>query len=402
MADWFSPSADGHRQAGACPGGRATIHILDVDIIHDMGIGWYCDIFQSHDGSRLAQREQKQLTVPSYLRLLKRASYHVLARYRVFDALSARQFGNPDRLFLALSWMVAHDYQHLHNVAADRIRLVYNGVDTRRFSPEHRTRHRQAIRRQIGVREDEILALFVGHDFRRKGLATAIRAVARLATAGKPIRLAVVGGKRPQGDREYANQYRADGPATFVGFVYDAVPYYAAANVFVLPSFYDPCSLSVLEAAASGLPSITTRVNGAGELLTQGKDGLLLSNPADDQELASQLQTLLDPVIRRRMGEAARRCLFSTRWITTAIRSSTCTMRCSKAANSESRPPSRSGGIACDRPTSLPFLVSSPRPSLGRTSPTSVACMRFPGHEDGVTEAIDGCRPGKPRFGIGH
>ena len=94
--------------------------------------------------------------------------------------------------------MVAHDYQHLHNVPADRIALIYNGVDTRRFSPEHRSEHREAVRRQIGVREDETLALFVGHDFRRKGLATAIRAVARLAAAGDSIRLAVVGGKRPR------------------------------------------------------------------------------------------------------------------------------------------------------------------------------------------------------------
>ena len=100
-----------------------------------MGIGWFGDIFHSHDGSRLAQREQKYLAMPPYLRLFKRASYHVLARYKEFDALSARQFGNHHRLFLALSWMVAHDYQHLHNVPADRIRLIYNGVDARVSRP---------------------------------------------------------------------------------------------------------------------------------------------------------------------------------------------------------------------------------------------------------------------------
>ena len=285
---------------------ESHLQSLDFDIIHDMGVGWCCDIFHSHDGSRLAQRQQRYMTMPSYLRPLVRPFYHVLPRYREFDALSACQFGDRDRFFLAPSWMVAHDYQHLHNVPADRIALIYNGVDTRRFSPEHRSEHREAVRRQIGVREDETLALFVGHDFRRKGLATAIRAVARLAAAGDSIRLAVVGGKRPRKGQACANQHRVDGPVTFVGFAYDPVPYYAAADVFVLPSFYDPCSLSVLEAAASGLPSITTHVNGAGELLTHGEDGLLLSDPADDQKLASHMHTLLDPALRRRMGETAR------------------------------------------------------------------------------------------------
>ena len=284
---------------------EAQLRRLDLDIIHDMGVGWYCDIFHSHDGSRLAQREQNWLATPRFLRPLKRPLYRVLPRYREWDALSARQFEASERLFLALSWMVAHDYQHLHKVPANRIRLVYNGVDTRRFSPENQVVHRENIRRQMGIRKDETLALFVGHDFRRKGLATATRAVARLAQAGAPIRLAVVGGKRPQGGRESAKPPRADGPVTFVGFVYDPVPYYAAADVFVLPSFYDPCSLSVLEAAACGLPSITTYVNGAGELLHHGEDGLLLSNPADDQELASQLRTLLDPALRSHMGNAA-------------------------------------------------------------------------------------------------
>ena len=92
-----------------------------------------------------------------------------------------------------------------------------------------------------------------------------------------------------------------------VGAIDDPVPYYAAADVFVLPTFYDPCSLSVSEAAASGLPSVTTRFNGAAELLTEGMDGSVIDDPADDAELAGALRPLLDQNVRRRMGEAARK-----------------------------------------------------------------------------------------------
>jgi UDP-glucose:(heptosyl)LPS alpha-1,3-glucosyltransferase len=285
---------------------ETQLRSLDLDIIHDMGLGWYSDIFHSHDGSRSAQRDRKLRMLSPYLRLLKRPLQHVLPRYREFDALSARQFGERQQLFLALSWMVAHDYQHFHHVSADRIRLVYNGVDTECFSPEHRGKYREPIRRQMGVAEGETVFLFVGHDFKRKGLATAVRAVARLASAGERVRLVVVGGKRLQRDQQHTNRYRNEGPVTFVGLVDDPVPYYAAADAFVLPSFYDPCSLSVLEAAASGLPSITTHVNGAGELLTSDVNGFLLSNPEDDEQLAGQMRLLLEPVLRARMGEAAR------------------------------------------------------------------------------------------------
>ena len=92
-----------------------------------------------------------------------------------------------------------------------------------------------------------------------------------------------------------------------VGAIDDPVPYYAAADVFVLPTFYDPCSLSVSEAAASGLPSVTTRFNGAAELLTEGVDGSVISDPADDAELAAALRPLLDANVRQRMGAAARK-----------------------------------------------------------------------------------------------
>ena len=76
--------------------------------------------------------------------------------------------------------------------------------------------------------------------------------------------------------------------------------------MFVLPTFYDPCSLSVTEAAACALPPITTQWNGASELLSDGVDGYVLSDPADDATLADRMARLLDPRLRDRMGQAAR------------------------------------------------------------------------------------------------
>ncbi|HPP54131.1 MAG TPA: glycosyltransferase family 4 protein [Thermoguttaceae bacterium] len=285
---------------------ESKLRSLQLDLIHDIGMGWYCDVLQSEDGSRLAQWERKLRLLPSYIRPIKRLLIHWLPRYREFRRLMDRQFGEPRRTIVAVSRMCAADYHWYHRVSPHRIRLVYHGTDIHRFSPEHRPRWREPVRTEMGIAPQEVVYLFVGHDYLRKGLATAIRAVGRLVREGLPVRLLVVGGNGAGKYQRLARRWDAGGAVLFVGRVEDPVPYYAAADVFVLPTFYDPCSLSVTEAAACGLPSITTRWNGASELLCDGEDGYVLQDPADDVALADRMARLIDPRVRERMGGAAR------------------------------------------------------------------------------------------------
>ncbi len=299
---------------GRAEAAEKMLRTLDLDVIHDIGLGWYSDVLQSEDGSRLAQWEQKLMLLPPWARPIKRGMIRVLPRYRDFRRLMARQFGEPHRIVLAVSKMCARDYRRFHNVPAERIRLVYHGTDNERFSPLHRDRWRGPIREKLGVNEDEVMYLFVGHDYLRKGLSTAIRATGRLVREGLPVRLVVLGGNGPGRYGRLARRCGAGGAVTFAGRSDDPVPYYSAADVFVLPTFYDPCSLSVSEAAACGLPSVTTRHNGAGELLSEGIDGYVLSDPADDAALAGRMHTLLDPWRRERMGIAARQLALEYTW----------------------------------------------------------------------------------------
>ena len=277
---------------------------LSLDVVHDVGMGWCCDILQSEDGSRLAQWEQILKTLPGFCRPLKRAMIRTLPRYRDFRTQMTRQYGDHRRLFVAVSEMCARDYQQHHGVDPARIRLVYHGADIERFAPCHRLHHRQPVRARWGIRDEEVVFLFVGHDYRRKGLSTAIRAISRLAAGGLPVRLLVVGGRRRACSREHTHP--PFGTVIFTGCQPDPVPFYAAADVFVLPTFYDPCSLSVGEAAASGLPVVTTRCNGASELLAEGRDAFILEDPADDLALADCLRNLMDVRVREWMGAAAR------------------------------------------------------------------------------------------------
>lgn len=272
---------------------------LQPDVVHDMGCGWSCDVFQPHGGSRQAAFEQNLQLLPHPIAALKRRVAPLLPRYRDFARLTARQYSGRQRLYVALSQMVARHMQQYHGVAPQNIRVIYNGVDTNRFSPLARAKWRQPIRDRLGIADDELLVLIVAHNHRLKGVPALQRAVLRLIRLGCPIRLLVAGG------RQHATHTARRG-VLFLGPVHDPAPLYAAADLYAHPTWYDPCSLVVLEALASGLPVVTTRCNGASELMQDGQQGYVLDDPADVNALAAHLESLLDRDLRARMGQHAR------------------------------------------------------------------------------------------------
>ena len=142
--------------------------------------------------------------------------------------------------------------------------MVHNGVDTAKFSPDHRAPYRDGFRRKLRISDQDTAFLFVGHDGVRKVLSTAIRALGRLVAEGHRAKLIVVGGRQLKPYVRLARHCHVAHLVHFAGAVEKPVPFYAAADAFVLPTFYDPCSLSVLEAMAAGLPSITPAPTGQG------------------------------------------------------------------------------------------------------------------------------------------
>jgi UDP-glucose:(heptosyl)LPS alpha-1,3-glucosyltransferase len=285
----------------------ARIAPLELDVVHDMGCGWRCDVFQPHCGSRAAAIERNLQRTPGWMRPATRSLQRCLPRYRRFAKLCARQYANDGRTFIAVSRMVRRHFEVFHRVDPRSIRVVYNGVDTSRFCPATCRSHRIALRRRLQVDQDDVLLLLVAHNHRLKGLPVLIRGLAALRRQGARLKLAVVGGRR---DGAYARLCRRLGveyDAKFIGAVPDALPFYGAADVYVHPTNYDPCSLVVLEAWACGLPVITSRFNGCAELMTEGREGYILQDPRDVCELESRLIPLLDRDERIRQGAGARR-----------------------------------------------------------------------------------------------
>jgi UDP-glucose:(heptosyl)LPS alpha-1,3-glucosyltransferase len=273
---------------------------MGFDIVHDMGVGWEADIIHPHGGSTRALWEHNLMRIPKW----RQIRFWREKRYRELAELERRQLANSKAVIVAVSHMVVRHFETCHGLDPDRMRVIYNGVDTEVFTPVHREEYRKPTRRQLGI-TDEIMFLMLAHNLLLKNAEAAIRATAKLIEGGAALRLVIAGGKRPDRFQKLSQRLGITRAVTFLEQV-DPLPYYAAAEAFVHPTWYDPCSLVTLEASSSGLPVITTRFNGASEFMTDGKEGFVLSDPADASALASRMQRLLEPQLRQRMAAAGR------------------------------------------------------------------------------------------------
>jgi len=187
-------------------------------------------------------------------------------------------------------------------VPAQRIEIIYNGVDVSRF--ENISDKYQA-RRRLGLPNDPALIVQVGSFRAVKDQPTAIRAFATAQNANGPAMLAFVGnGSELPRCRLLANSLGLDGSIRFLGLRSDVPEILAAADIMLMTSLSEAHSLSLLEAMASRLPVVATAVGGIPETVVHNQTGLL-APPQDPPALAQCLGTLLRrPQLRAQMGQA--------------------------------------------------------------------------------------------------
>jgi UDP-glucose:(heptosyl)LPS alpha-1,3-glucosyltransferase len=272
------------------------------DIVHDMGLGYEFDVLQPHFGSLVAHDLGKAESLSPVQRLMQRLLAPLRGRSQARAMLAARQLEHRQALVVAVSPMVGRDLQRFHNVPADRIRVVLNGVDAERFEPLRRQGLRNASRHKLGISESELAVLVVAHNHRLKGVPTLLAALKQAAAFPGRLHLVVAGGHRQAPCQKSIGRHRV----TYTGACQDILPLYAAADVYAHPTHYDACCLSFLEAMACGLPAITTTINGASCVVEHGRNGLLMHRPKDVRELLGLLESLADPCRRASIGSAGR------------------------------------------------------------------------------------------------
>jgi UDP-glucose:(heptosyl)LPS alpha-1,3-glucosyltransferase len=201
--------------------------------------------------------------------------------------------------------MIKNDMIHYHHVDPQKIAVIYNGVDTKRFNPNKRDDYRNLVRKKLSIGEEFVL-LYVSNNFRLKGLTTLIRSLGVLKQTHTNFKALIIGRGRKSSYVKLAKRLNCFENVLFLGQVNEIEKYYAASDLYVHPTLYDSCSLVVTEALASGLPVITTKYDGASGLIDDGKDGFVMEDPLDYKLLAEKITVFFDEELRQKASIAAR------------------------------------------------------------------------------------------------
>jgi glycosyltransferase involved in cell wall biosynthesis len=206
--------------------------------------------------------------------------------------------GGRYRRIVAISERVRTQLKDYYNVPDEHIVTIPNGINLARFNPAN-GRARNEVRSALGIPHEVPLVLFVGNQYRLKGLEFAIRALKEMKTEAQ---LLVVGGDNPAPFKRLAQNLGLSNRLIFAGPRNDLSLIYPAADAFVLPTLYETFALVCIEAMASGLPVVATKVGGIEDYLRDGENGLIVARDAAD--LAVKLDRLLnDPELQARLRE---------------------------------------------------------------------------------------------------
>jgi UDP-glucose:(heptosyl)LPS alpha-1,3-glucosyltransferase len=194
------------------------------------------------------------------------------------------------RRIVANSDLVARDLVRLYGVDSSRIVVVPTGVDPARVRVDDPNQAAAEVRAELDLDQRPVL-LFVGSDFRRKGLAWALAALANMNR--REAVLVVAGRDRPEPYQRLADRLGVADRVRLLGHRTDVGRLLAAADAFVLPTVYDPQSGACLEALAAGVPVVTTAHNGASDFIVNGEAGYVVPRPDDPARLARALDYAL-------------------------------------------------------------------------------------------------------------
>jgi UDP-glucose:(heptosyl)LPS alpha-1,3-glucosyltransferase len=244
-----------------------------------------CDCYRAGDGLHRLWLERRIRHEPpwrNWLRFANRKHPQILQlEASLFQEQRARHVITNSRL---VKDEIIRQYAYPEN----RITVIANGLPDTDFKKKPGAR--SVTRAQWGLRASEIAVLFAGSGWDRKGLKYAIQAVRKLKRGDVRLIVAGHGAKPPS----------AGSRIKFLGPITDMPSLYSAADLFILPTIYDPFSNACLEALSFGLPVITTTTNGFAEIIKPGVHGHIVDRPDNVEALADGLMRWADPATREK------------------------------------------------------------------------------------------------------
>ncbi|MDX1486335.1 MAG: glycosyltransferase family 4 protein [Alphaproteobacteria bacterium] len=225
------------------------------------------DLYRAGDGVHAAWVDRLKRSRPWRRRL----GMGLNPMHRLYMETERRMVSETDMIFVANSALVARELGDWLGLAGSRIRLIENGVDLDRFAPAA-PEARAAARAALGLEGHGPVLAYVGSGFERKGAFHLIRALAMPELAG--VSAIVAGRDKASGAlRDLVGRLGLTDRVLVAGQVEDVATVLSAADVFVLPTLYDPMPNAALEALASGLPVVTTADAGIADAVAESGAG---------------------------------------------------------------------------------------------------------------------------------
>ncbi len=279
----------------------------NYDIVHSVLPFDFADIYQPRGGSyaeaalrNAASYENRLLTS------FKKATAFMNFRRTALLRAERKLCENPNGpVIAALSDYVFRQFKEHYGIDQKRVSVICNGVKTDRLIDKSRVNAlREQTFRQLKINDSNNckLFLFVASNFRLKGLGCLIKAMA--ASANNKTFLIVVGRDNTSPYRNMAKQLGIANKIIFLAQTGDIQNIIAASDIVVLPTYYDPSSRVILEALAARKPVITTRFNGATDLFTAGRHGIVIDSPENITALAQAISYFSQPENIRKASDA--------------------------------------------------------------------------------------------------
>jgi UDP-glucose:(heptosyl)LPS alpha-1,3-glucosyltransferase len=237
---------------------------------------------------------------------------YALPRHQALLALERSYFQqHPPSLVLATSEREREDLVELYDVSEHVVHVIGNGYNPDRFSPNYRHRVRDGVRNQLGIGPDQLSVVFAANELHRKGFSVLLRALSKLRRAD--VRVDVVGKADPAAVVAAAAKDGWVPEVRWHGRTQVIEQFYAAGDLLVLPTHYEPFGLVIVEALATGLPVVTSRIAGASSYVTPAA-GRLQERSDDVDELAELLHGCLDRSVLDAMSAAAPGAVRELEW----------------------------------------------------------------------------------------
>ena len=259
-------------------------------ILFGFGKTYYQDIYRSGGGvhrfyvNRAQYKFESEISRKLYI-LKKKASLS----YNITNLIEKLTFENENLKTIVAPTEFVKSQIEENFKSKTQIKIIRNGVNLKRFNPERRNKLREKFREELGIGKNDFVIGYVSSNFRLKGFQYLLKALSKLKREKFSFKLLAAGEEFNRWKRE-VERLNLKENVSIIGKVKEVEKVYFSSDLFVYPTLYDASANVVLEAMASGLPVLSSRYSGTGELLSPQ---FIIDRPENPEDIFQKVKIAL-------------------------------------------------------------------------------------------------------------